>query len=204
MRLIQGLLNTQKDIVERLSTLEGKNSVAKDNNSGGSDASIDKPFTCTDCDLTFVDMNESISHKEIQHTKRNASDDNTISKHDANRKENVPIEKEEVIKTAVEINCDTPRAEEQQGKSGDGMNDQLRDKQKCFENIFTYDDKDRKTNDLLDVVKMGVSQSFQVPNLCKGCENKTQHTLGINPVGELTGIKPFSLEGEHGKPLPLP
>ena len=157
MRLIQGLLNTQKDIVERLSTLEGKNSVAKDNNSGGSDASIDKPFTCTDCDLTFVDMNESISHKEIQHTKRNASDDNTISKHDANRKENVPIEKEEVIKTAVEINSDTPRAEEQQGKSGDGMNDQLRDKQKCFENIFTYDDKDRKTNDLLDLVKMGVS-----------------------------------------------
>ena len=50
---------------------------------------------------------------------------------------------------------------------------------------------------------MGVPQSFQVPKVSKGFDNKTQHTQGITQVDSLSGLKPLSFEAENGKPLML-
>ena len=60
MGLLQGMLESHKEIVQRLSSLEAKNPVVRDIQIGNEEM----PFSCTECSLTFTDMNESISHKE--------------------------------------------------------------------------------------------------------------------------------------------
>ena len=78
MGLLQGMLESQKEILQRLSSMETKNPVVRDNqidnNSGNSDIEL-MPFSCTECSCTFTDINESISHKDT-HTKENKSDKN--------------------------------------------------------------------------------------------------------------------------------
>ena len=126
--LIKGLMVDHEKLVERLSVLEQNQSTPKASDNACDETRVSKPFTCTECDLTFSDMSESIRHKET-HNKDNTgenNEDNLSGKEQTGSDKQKVSDKGENSEKSIDMKkADTPREESHQGKSGDAMNDLL-------------------------------------------------------------------------------
>ena len=205
--LIQGIVNTQKDIVERLSLVEQGIHVDKGNATPNGDEI--KSFSCSECGLKFDDMGECISHKEI-HTKTKISDTSKIN--EENKKEKVSEladNGENSDKSKKGKEPQTAKMEESKGKSSDGMNDQVFNRNNGSDTIYTYEEKDRNMNEKIVAAKTLVPQSF-LPQ----CDRKIPYAVGLgshvdshkdyNPLSLPTTdiIKPPSVNSIGPMPFP--
>ena len=198
--LIKELMVNQEKFAERLSMLEQNQSTPKASDNASDEVKVSKPFTCTECDLTFLDMSESIRHKEI-HNKENTgenNEDNLSGKEQTGSDKQKVSDKGENSEKSIDMKkADTPREESHQGKSGDAMNDLLKDHKSSGDNSYTYNEKERKMNDKLIETNFLVPQSFKEPHGLKEGFGKSfpqeKHEFGSSF---------FSFDIENGK-LPV-
>ena len=168
--LIQGIVNSQKDIVERLSLVEESIRVDK----GKTNGDVEKPFSCSDCGLKFDDMGECISHKET-HNKVKNSDSNNIN--EANKKEKVSELTDNggnSGNSTMEEKSQTPKADGLNGKSSDGMNAQVLNSNNGCDTIYTYEEKDRILNEKIVEAKSLIPKSFQLQ-----CDRKIPYAASL-------------------------
>ena len=172
-------------LVERLTVLEQNQSTPKASDNACDEVTVSKPFTCTECDLTFLDMSESIMHKDT-HTKENTSEnneDNYAAKEQIeNDKQKDSDKGENSDKSIDRKKADTPREEPHQGKAGDAMNDLLKDNKFGSDKLYTYDENERKINDKLIETNFLVPQSFKEPHGLKEGFRNPCHRKSMSSV----------------------
>ena len=146
----------------------------------------------TKCDLTFADMKNLISHKDI-HNKESVNGEHLINKQVPNKSETVQTEDDKSVKLPIENKAEiTPREEIPLSESSDGMNELL------SKVPFTYDEKDQKLNEKLVEGNHLIPQVFREPFVGK-CDPKSQEKLNSIAHNVLNAPKPFSFRREDGK-----